>query len=285
MVQYSSGRLDASFAALSDATRRGVLERLGRADASITDLAETFHMTLTGMRKHVGVLEQAGLVTTEKVGRVRTCKLGPRRLEEEAAWIERYRQLWDARFDELDKVVEELKRKEKVDGRKKESEPTPMKNRTTVERKSERELVVTRTFNGPARLVFEAWTKPELFRQWWVPKSMGMSLLSCEMDVRVGGRYRLEFALGDSQAAFFGTYKEVTPHSRLVWTNEESDEGSVTTVTFAEKGGKTLLVMHELYPSKEALDAAGTGAADAMGETFEQLDELLVTLGASVGRA
>ncbi len=161
------------------------------------------------------------------------------------------------------------------------SEPTLMKNRTTVERTSERELVVTRTVNGPARLVFEAWTKPELFRQWWVPKSLGMSLLSCEMDVRVGGTYRLEFAFGDSQsAAFFGTYKEVTPHSRLAWTNEESDEGSVTTVTFAEEGGKTLLVMHELYPSKEALDAAGTGAADAMGETFEQLDELLVTLGA-----
>ena len=119
MVQYTSGRLDASFAALSDPTRRGVLEQLGRADASITDLAETFHMTLTGMRKHVRVLEQAGLVTTEKVGRVRTCNLGPRRLDEEAAWIERYRQLWDARFDELDEVVEELKRKEKFDGRKK----------------------------------------------------------------------------------------------------------------------------------------------------------------------
>jgi DNA-binding transcriptional ArsR family regulator len=118
MVQYASGRLDASFAALSDATRRGVLEQLGRSDASITDLAEKFHMTLTGMKKHVGVLEEAGLVTTKKVGRVRTCKLGPRRLEEETAWIERYRQLWDARFDELDKVVEELKRKEKVDGRK-----------------------------------------------------------------------------------------------------------------------------------------------------------------------
>ena len=119
MVQYVKTRFDASFAALSDATRRGVLEQLGRADASITDLAEKFHMTLTGMKKHVGVLEQAGLVTTEKVGRVRTCRLGLRRLEEEAAWIERYRQLWDARFDELDKVVEELKRKEKVDGRKK----------------------------------------------------------------------------------------------------------------------------------------------------------------------
>jgi DNA-binding transcriptional ArsR family regulator len=117
MVQYSGARLDASFAALSDATRRGVLERLGRADASITELAEKFHMTLTGMKKHVGVLEQAGLVTTEKVGRVRTCTLGPRRLEEATAWIERYRELWDARFDELDKVVEELKRKEKVDGR------------------------------------------------------------------------------------------------------------------------------------------------------------------------
>ena len=119
MVHHSGARLDASFAALSDATRRGVLERLGRADASITELAEKFHMTLTGMKKHVGVLERAGLVATEKVGRVRTCKLGLRRLDEEAAWIERYRQVWDARFDELDKVVEELKRKEKVDGRKK----------------------------------------------------------------------------------------------------------------------------------------------------------------------
>jgi len=119
MVQYSAGPLDASFAALSDATRRGVLEQLGRSDASITDLAEAFHMTLTGMRKHVGVLEQAELVTTEKVGRVRTCRLGPRRLEEETAWIEGYRRLWDSRFDELDRVVEELKQKEKVDGRDK----------------------------------------------------------------------------------------------------------------------------------------------------------------------
>jgi DNA-binding transcriptional ArsR family regulator len=119
MVQYTRARFDASFAALSDATRRGVLEQLGRADASITELAERFHMTLTGMKKHVGVLEQAGLVTTEKVGRVRTCKLGLRKLTEEAAWIESYRQLWDARFDQLDKVVEELKRKEKANGRKK----------------------------------------------------------------------------------------------------------------------------------------------------------------------
>ncbi len=119
MVQYIPARFNASFGALSDATRRGVLEQLGRADASITDLAEKFHMTLTGMKKHVGVLEQAGLVTTEKVGRVRTCKFGLRGLQEEAAWIERHRQLWEARFDELDKVVDELKRKEKVDGRKK----------------------------------------------------------------------------------------------------------------------------------------------------------------------
>ena len=119
MVQYIGTRLDASFAALSDATRRGVLEQLGCADASITDLADKFRMTLTGMKKHVGVLERAGLVTTEKVGRVRTCKLGPRRLEEEVMWIERYRQLWDARFDELDQVVEELKRKERVNERRK----------------------------------------------------------------------------------------------------------------------------------------------------------------------
>ena len=166
---------------------------------------------------------------------------------------------------------------------RRESEATPMKNRTTVERKSDRELVVTRTFNGPARIVFEAWTKPDLCKQWWVPKSMGMTLHSCEMDVRVGGGYRLNF--GDGMD-FFGRYLEVTPHSRLVWTNEEGgDSGPVTTVTFEERGGMTLLVLHELYPSKEALDAAGTGAADAMGETFEQLDELLVTLGASARRS
>jgi uncharacterized protein YndB with AHSA1/START domain len=167
---------------------------------------------------------------------------------------------------------------------KRESDPTSVRNRTTVERKSERELVVTRSFNGPARIVFEAWTKPELFTRWWVPKSMGMSLRSCEMDVRVGGKYRLEFE--PDAMAFFGTYLEVTPHSRLVWTNEESGEGGpVTTVTFEEQRGKTLLVLHELYPSKEALDAAGTGAADAMVETFAQLDDLLVTLGAGVGRS
>jgi uncharacterized protein YndB with AHSA1/START domain len=146
----------------------------------------------------------------------------------------------------------------------------------TVERTSERELVVTRTFDAPARLVFEAWTKPELFRQWWVPKSMDMTLRSLEMDPRTGGSYRLDF--GDGMD-FFGSYLEVTPHSRIVWTNEEGGEnGSVTTVTFEEKDGKTLLVMSEVYPSKDALDAAGTGAADAMHETFGQLDDLLAQL-------
>ena len=164
----------------------------------------------------------------------------------------------------------------------KASEATPMQNRTTVEWKSDCELVVTRTFNAPARIVFEAWTKPELFKQWWAPKSMGMVLRSCEMDVRAGGRYRLEFE--PDGMAFFGTYLEVTPHARLVWTNEEGgDGGPVTTVTFEENDGKTLLVLHELHPSKEALDAAGTGAADALVETFDQLDELLVTMDASVG--
>ena len=167
---------------------------------------------------------------------------------------------------------------------RKESEPTPMKNRTTAERKSERELVVTRTFDAPARIVFEAWTKPELFKRWWAPKSAGAYLLSCDMDVRVGGRYRVEFGRDASNSmAFFGRYIEVTPHSRLAWTNEESDDGAVTTVTFEEKGGKTLLVLHELYPSKEALDAAIEGMEGGMPEQFEQLDELLITLGASVG--
>ena len=164
------------------------------------------------------------------------------------------------------------------------SEPAPMKNRTTVERTSDRELVTTRTFNAPARIVFEAWSKPELFSRWWLPTSIGMSLRSCEMDARVGGTYRLEFE--PDGVAFFGTYLDVTPHSRLAWTNEEGGEdGPVTTVTFEERGGKTLLVMRELYPSKEALDAAGTGAADATVETFAQLDELLLTLGASEARS
>jgi len=166
-----------------------------------------------------------------------------------------------------------------------DSGSTPTKNRTTVERKSDRELVVRRIFNAPARIVFEAWTTPELFKQWWVPKSMGMSLLSCEMDVRTGGKYSLVFGHDASKpTAFHGRYIEVTPPSRLVWTNDESDNGAVTTVTFEEKGGKTLLVLHELYPSKEAFEAEH-GMEDAMGETFEQLDELLVTLGASVGRS
>ncbi len=172
-----------------------------------------------------------------------------------------------------------------MDERRK-GEPIPMKNHTTVERKSERELVVTRTFDAPARIVFEAWTKPELLVRWWAPKSIGMTLLSCEADVRVGGTYRFVFGHGASEPmAFHGRYLEVTPCSRLVWTNEEGgDGGAVTTVTFEEKGGKTLLVLHDLYPSKEALDE-GIGFGEGLRETFEQLDELLVTLGASVGRS
>jgi len=171
---------------------------------------------------------------------------------------------------------------------KRESERTPMKNPTTVERKSERELVVTRTVKGPARVVFEAFTKPEVFQRWWVPKSFGLSLLSCELDVRVGGTYRLVFSHNGSEPmAFFGRYIEVTPHSRLVWTNDEGgEEGAVTTATFEEKAGKTLLVLHDLYPTKEALDAAiASGSTSGFSETFDQLDELLLTLGASAGRS
>jgi uncharacterized protein YndB with AHSA1/START domain len=169
---------------------------------------------------------------------------------------------------------------------RRQSEPALVKNQTTVERKSERELVVTRTFNAPARLVFEAWTRPELLERWWAPKSTGVSLVSCEADVRAGGRYRFEFGHeGSKPMAFFGTYLEVTPHSRLVWTNEESDVGAVTTVTFEERNGRTLLVWHETYPSKEALDRAVEGMEDGMPEQFEQLDELLVTLGGSARRS
>ena len=155
------------------------------------------------------------------------------------------------------------------------------KQRTTVERKSDREVVVTRTVNGPARIVFEAFTNAELLKRWWVPKSMGMTLLSCDIDARVGGKYRLVFDHSPEPAAFFGTYIEVTPHSRLAWTNDEGgDSGPVTTVTFEEKDGRTLLVLHELYPSKEALDEASVGMEGATPEQFEQLDELLVALGA-----
>jgi len=163
-----------------------------------------------------------------------------------------------------------------------------MKNPTTVERKSDRELVVTRTFDAPARIVFQAWTRPELFRRWWVPKSNSASLLSCEMDVRVGGGYRLEFRhpASEQPMAFFGRYLEVTPHSRLVWTNDESEDGAVTTVTLEERGGETLVVMQDLYPSKKALDdAMASGSTSGTDETFAQLDELLVTLGSSVGRS
>lgn len=161
---------------------------------------------------------------------------------------------------------------------RKESDAVPVKSRTTVERKSDREMVVSRTFDAPARIVFEAWTKPELFKRWWVPKSLGMALLSCELDVRVGGGYRLVFRHGDSEPmTFHGKYLEVVPPSRLVWTNEESPDGSVTTVTFEEKNGKTLLAMSERYPSKEALEA-NAGAEGAMPESFDQLDELLATL-------
>ena len=172
---------------------------------------------------------------------------------------------------------------------KRDSNPTATKNRTTVDRKSERELVVTRNFNGPARIVFEAWTTPELLKRWWAPKSFGVAFISCEADVRTGGSYRFVFAhpASEQPMAFFGRYIEVTPPSRLVWTNDEGDEGgAVTTVTFEQRGAETLVVMHDLYPSKEALDAAiASGSTGGCGETFDQLDEVLITLGAAAERS
>jgi uncharacterized protein YndB with AHSA1/START domain len=153
-------------------------------------------------------------------------------------------------------------------------------SRTSVERKSDRELVVTRTFDAPPRLVFKAWSQADLFRRWWVPQGAGMSLVSCDLDVRTGGKYRLEFAMGDQTMAFFGKYLDVVPDERIVWTNDEEDEeGAVTTVTFEDRGGKTLLTFHEIYPSKEALDEAMTGSAAGLPIQLEQLDELLATIG------
>ncbi len=160
-----------------------------------------------------------------------------------------------------------------------------MTSRTTVERTSDRELVATRTVNGPARLVFEAWTKPELMTRWWAPKSFGITFLSCEIDARTGGSYRFVFGhpASEQPMAFFGRYIEVTPPSRIVWTNEEDAEAAVSTVTFEETDGKTRVVVHDLYPSKEALDAAmASGSTGAWPEQFEALDDLLTTLGASV---
>ena len=167
-----------------------------------------------------------------------------------------------------------------MDGRP-ETGASLARGRTDVERTSERELVVRRTFDAPARLVFEAWTRPELFTRWWAPRSSGVPILSCEMDVRTGGRYRLEFGQDASSTwTFFGKYLEVTPHSRLVWTNDEADEGAVTTVTFKETDGRTLLVLHDLYPSKDALDEAmASGSTRGFDEQFGQLDELLARLG------
>ena len=160
------------------------------------------------------------------------------------------------------------------------SEATPMNIQSTVERTSERELVVTRTFDAPARLVFQAWTTPELFKRWWAPKSLGVPIFSCEMDVRTGGTYRLAFGQDAASAfAFHGRYIEVTPHTRLVWTNDESDNGAVTMVTLEERAGRTYLTLTELYVSAEALEAQ-RGAEDALPEQFEQLDELLDALGA-----
>lgn len=164
-----------------------------------------------------------------------------------------------------------------------ESKPIASKYPTTVERTSDCELVVTRTVNAPARIVFEAWTKAELLKQWWVPKSMGVTLLSCETDVRLGGQYRFVFGHGGSEMAFYGKYIEVTPPSRLVWTNEEAGAGGpITTLTLQEKAGKTLVILSDLFPTKEALDACmASGEKSCMGETFDQLEELLVAQGAS----
>ncbi len=166
---------------------------------------------------------------------------------------------------------------------KRESEPNPMKTPTTVERTSEREIVVTRVFNAPPRIVFDAWSKPELLQRWWAPKSFGISFVSCEADLRTGGTYRFVFShpAAEQPMAFFGRYIEVTPHSRIVWTNEESADGAVSTVTFEESNGKTLLVLREEYPSKQALDeaiASGSTGTGGAGEQFEELDELLVAL-------
>jgi len=164
---------------------------------------------------------------------------------------------------------------------KEQFESTGAQNPTSVQRKGDRELVITRTFNAPPSTVYRAWSQPELFQRWWMPKSVpGVSLVSCDMDVRTGGKYRLEFSAGGSDTmAFYGKYLEVVPNERIVWTNDEGEEGAITTVTFEDQGGKTLLKFHEVYPSKEALEEALQGSAAGLPEQLEQLDELLSSIG------
>jgi uncharacterized protein YndB with AHSA1/START domain len=163
-----------------------------------------------------------------------------------------------------------------------DNDPNPVDVRTTVKRRSNRELIVTRTFNAPARIVFQAWSRPELFKRWWIPRATGMTIVDCEMDVRTGGTYRLEITPpgSDQPMAFFGKYLEVVPDALIVWTNEEDDRGAVTTVTFEENNGKTLLTLTERYPTSQALEEALAGSATALPEQFAQLDELLLTLAA-----
>lgn len=162
------------------------------------------------------------------------------------------------------------------------SNQSAAQNRTAIERRSDRELVVTRTFDAPPHIVFKAWSQPDIFRRWWVPKSAtGVSLVSCDMDVRTGGKYRLEFSAGGAETmAFFGKYIDVVPDQRIVWTNDEEEEGAVTTVIFEEQGGKTLLTFHEVYPTKDALEEALQGAAAGLPEQLDQLEELLSTIAA-----
>ena len=224
-------------------------ETVRRTDSPLFDAA---------LRKHVGVLEKAALVVTEKVGRVRTCRLGESRLEAEVAWLEQYRELWAARFEGLDRVME-----------------------TKTERRSDCELVVTRIFEGPARLVFQAWTTPELLLKWWTPKSFGITFVSCEVDARTGGSYKFVFNHPSfpEPMAFFGRYLEVIPNQKIVWTNEESPAASVTTLTLEERARKTYLVLSDVYPNKEALDEAmASGSVGGYPEQFTSLDELLGTL-------
>jgi uncharacterized protein YndB with AHSA1/START domain len=180
----------------------------------------------------------------------------------------------------VDTVIEELQQKERAMNAAGQSGATEEQHRTTAERRGERELVVTRTFDAPPPIVFAAWTQPELIKSWWAPKSSGVPLLSVEVDVRVGGRYRYVFGTeGGRTMAFFGQYTEVVPNARIVWTNEESDEGAISTLTLTEKDGKTLLMFSELYPTKEAADRACEGMEDGMPEQFAQLDELLLLIG------
>jgi uncharacterized protein YndB with AHSA1/START domain/DNA-binding transcriptional ArsR family regulator len=274
MVQYSE--IDQAFSALADPTRRGVLERLGHGSATITELAEPFGMSLTGMKKHVALLEDAELVTTEKVGRMRRCSLGPRRLDDVQGWVETYRRMLDERLDRFGELLERT-----MKGESQMTADQKQARAATITTPTEREIRVERVFDAPRARVFSVYTDPDLIGEWWGPR--GMTTVVDRMDVRAGGSWRFVMRDADgTESGFRGTYREVTPPERIVQTFEwEGMPGhvSVETATFEDLGDRTKVTTVSLFHTTGERDGMlASGMEQGLNETYERLDELLARL-------